>query len=107
YLESLTDGAWQDKEIAPHFLDVTQKETERMIRLVNDLLQLSRMDGKEFALQRKRTDFVEYFHRVIDRFEMHKAEGFQLERHLPQGKLFVWVDEDKITQVLDNILSNA
>src|SRR5699024_7833494 len=47
YLEALTDGAWQDKNIAPKFLKVTQEETERMIRLVNDLLQLSRMDQKE------------------------------------------------------------
>src|SRR5699024_2130454 len=53
YLEALSDGAWQDKEIAPNFLQVTQKETERMIRLVNDLLQLSKMDSKEYALQRK------------------------------------------------------
>src|SRR5699024_2439335 len=37
YLEALTDGAWEDKEIAPKFLSVTQNETERMIRLVNDL----------------------------------------------------------------------
>lgn len=107
YLEALTDGAWQDKEIAPQFLEVAQKETERMIRLVNDLLQLSRMDNKEFSLQRKRTEFVDYFHRIIDRFEVYKTEGLTLERHLPQSKLFVWMDEDKITQILDNILSNA
>ena len=40
YLEALSEGAWQDKEIAPNFLNVAQNETERMIRLVNDLLQL-------------------------------------------------------------------
>src|SRR5699024_10977156 len=44
YLEALTDGAWKDEEIAPRFLEVTQNETERMIRMVNSLLQLSRMD---------------------------------------------------------------
>jgi len=107
YLEALTDGAWQDQEIAPKFLSVTQQETERMIRLVNDLLQLSRMDNKEFSLQRKRTDFVEYFHRIIDRFEMHKAESLKLERYFLEEKLYVWMDEDKMTQILDNILSNA
>src|SRR5690625_3837131 len=107
YLEASTDGAWKDVEIAPKFLDVTQQETERMIRLVNDLLQLSRMDNKEFSLQRKRMDFVEFFHQIIDRFEMHKAEDLKLERHLPKGKLHVWMDRDKMTQVLDNILSNA
>src|SRR5690625_6883875 len=47
YLEALSDGAWEDKEIAPRFLSVTQNETERMIRLVNDLLQLSRMEDRK------------------------------------------------------------
>src|SRR5699024_3317166 len=41
YMEALTEGAWEDKDIAPRFLQVAQNETERMIRMVNDLLQLS------------------------------------------------------------------
>src|SRR5699024_9551017 len=51
YLEALTDGAWQDESIAPKFLEVTQTETERMIRMVNSLLQLSRIDSDRDALQ--------------------------------------------------------
>lgn len=69
YLEALGDGAWKDENIAPRFLDVTQNETERMIRMVNDLLQLSKMDHKDFRLERERTNFTNYFHYVIDRFE--------------------------------------
>lgn len=107
YLEALTDGAWQDKEIAPKFLSVTQNETERMIRLVNDLLQLSRMDSKEQTVHRKRIDFISYFHHIIDRFEMNTTHEIALKRQLPHGKFFVWLDEDKMTQVLDNIISNA
>lgn len=107
YLEALTDGAWKDKEIAPKFLHVTQNETERMIRLVNDLLQLSRMDQKEYVLQRERTEFIAYFHHIIDRFEMNVTEKITFERDLPKGRYFVWLDKDKMTQVLDNIISNA
>src|SRR5699024_428852 len=44
YIEALQEGAWQDEEIAPKFLSVTRAETDRMGRLVEDLLQLSRMD---------------------------------------------------------------
>ena len=40
YLEALSDGAWKDETIAPNFLNVAQNETERMIRLVNDLLEV-------------------------------------------------------------------
>ncbi|MFD2627363.1 cell wall metabolism sensor histidine kinase WalK [Oceanobacillus kapialis] len=107
YIEALNDGAWKDKEIAPRFLDVAQNETDRMIRMVNDLLQLSKMDAKEYPLQKERTEFVSYFHQIIDRFEMNIPEHITLQRDLPRGKYLVWLDKDKMTQVLDNIISNA
>lgn len=107
YLEVLSDGTWKDEELAPRFLEVVQKETERMIRLVNDLLQLSRMDNKEYSFQRKRVDFIEYFHRVIDRLEMNLTESIIFKRNLPKDKYYVWIDEDRMTQILDNIISNA
>ncbi|MFC7319863.1 cell wall metabolism sensor histidine kinase WalK [Halobacillus campisalis] len=107
YLEALTDGAWEDKEIAPRFLDVTQNETDRMIRLVNDLLQLSKMDRKDTGLFKEKVEFIEYFSHVIDRFEMHKDQKNEFKRLLTEQSLYVWIDKDKITQVLDNIISNS
>lgn len=107
YIEALTDGAWQDKDIAPKFLGVAQNETERMIRMVNDLLQLSKMDSKEHPLKRERIEFIGLFHHIIDRFEMNLPEHISFIRALPKGKYHVWLDKDKMTQVLDNIISNA
>ncbi|USK39020.1 cell wall metabolism sensor histidine kinase WalK [Cytobacillus firmus] len=107
YLEALADGAWQDEEIAPNFLDVTQNETERMIRLVNDLLQLSKMDSKDYRLSKDWIDFIFFYNRIIDRFEMTKQQNVTFERRLPDHSAFVEIDEDKLTQVLDNIISNA
>ena len=107
YLEALAEGAWQDENIAPQFLDVTQNETERMIRLVNDLLQLSKMDSKDYRFNKDWVDFILFFHKIIDRFEMTKNINVTFQRFLPDKALFVEVDQDKITQVLDNIISNA
>ncbi|MGA9288289.1 MAG: cell wall metabolism sensor histidine kinase WalK [Anaerobacillus sp.] len=107
YLEALQDGALQDAEIAPRFLSVAQNETERMIRLVNDLLQLSKMDKKETRLEFTELDFVEMFDHVLDRFEMSKRENIEIVRQLPRVAIYTRVDKDKMTQVLDNILSNA
>ncbi|MCA1054915.1 cell wall metabolism sensor histidine kinase WalK [Rossellomorea aquimaris] len=107
YLEALAEGAWQDETIAPQFLNVTQNETERMIRLVNDLLQLSKMDSKDYRFNTDWIDFVLLFHGIIDRFEMTKNVNVTFERHLPDEAMFVEIDQDKITQVLDNIISNA
>ncbi|RDY71358.1 cell wall metabolism sensor histidine kinase WalK, partial [Halobacillus trueperi] len=107
YIEALNDGAWQDPDIAPRFLDVTQNETDRMIRLVNDLLQLTKMDHKETSLMKDRVEFVSFFDHVIDRFEMNKNEKVEFVRNLSNKNMYVWMDKDKITQVLDNIISNA
>lgn len=107
YLEALQDGAVSDPQLATKFLDVTQMETERMIRLVNDLLQLSRLDTKDYKINLQRTDYVAFCDRIIDRFEMSKKQNIQFVRKLPKGTFYVQVDRDKLTQVIDNILSNA
>jgi two-component system, OmpR family, sensor histidine kinase VicK len=107
YLEALAEGAWQDKAIAPRFIEVVQTETERMIRLVNDLLQLSKLDSKDYKLNKSWVNFSEYFHKVIDRFELTKSENITFVRKIPKEAIFIEIDKDKITQVLDNIISNA
>lgn len=107
YLESLAEGLWRDEEIAPRFIEVVQTETERMIRLVNDLLQLSKLDSKDYKLNKSWVNFSRYFHKVIDRFELTKNENVTFVRKIPEEAIFIEIDEDKITQVLDNIISNA
>ncbi|HEO8420291.1 cell wall metabolism sensor histidine kinase WalK [Niallia sp. FSL W8-0635] len=107
YVEALYDGAWKDEELAPKFLNVTQNETERMIRLVNDLLQLSKLDSRDYQLNKELVDFIVFYNRIIDRFELTKQQNVSFIRKLPKKAAFVEIDEDKLTQVLDNIISNA
>lgn len=107
YLEALAEGAWKDEEIAPSFLSVTQNETERMIRLVNDLLQLSKMDSKDYRLKTGWVNFNKFYDHIIDRFEMSKNVDITFKRDLPKEAYFVDIDEDKITQVLYNVISNS
>ncbi|AYC28403.1 cell wall metabolism sensor histidine kinase WalK [Paenisporosarcina cavernae] len=107
YLEALTDGAWQDTDLAPTFLDVTQTETERMIRLVNELLQLSKMDSRDYDLNEEIVEFNKFFNRIIDRFELSKSQHVHFVRIIPNEEYFVEIDTDKLTQVIDNIISNA
>lgn len=107
YLEALADGAWKDEEIAPAFLHVTQTETERMIRLVEDLLKLSRMDSRDYDLNKEWVEFNVFLNSIIDRFEFSKSQDVNFRRLLPPTDLFVEIDTDKMTQVIDNIISNA
>ncbi len=108
YLEALSDGVWKDEEMAPRFLQVTQNETERMIRLVTDLLSLSKMDSQDYRLYAEWYNFTAIYSHVIDRFELSKPQSIIFHREFSsEESLFVWVDQDKMIQVLDNIISNA
>lgn len=114
YLEALSDGAWRDEEIAPQFLKVTQEETNRMIRMVQDLLDLSRMDSGKANLQLEVINLNELFHHVLDRFEMmlntttdNPVKDYTIVREITKQDIWVEADADKIMQVLDNILNNA
>ncbi|WP_078393239.1 cell wall metabolism sensor histidine kinase WalK [Shouchella patagoniensis] len=108
YLEALADGAMDDKEIAPHFLGVTQNETDRMIRLVNDLLQLSKMDSQDYQLSTHWVELGSFLHSIVERFEMIvKDKNIYFHRHIVKQPTYVKIDTDKMTQVLDNIVSNA
>ncbi|PRO64366.1 cell wall metabolism sensor histidine kinase WalK [Alkalicoccus urumqiensis] len=108
YLEALQDGAMQDPDIAPQFLSVTANETDRMIRLVNDLLQLSKMDGRDEQMQMTEVDAPQLVNHIVDRFEMStKNQEIQFKRKIPEQDITVFGDRDKLTQLMDNIVSNA
>ncbi|WP_408608667.1 cell wall metabolism sensor histidine kinase WalK [Exiguobacterium flavidum] len=107
YLEALAEGAYQDEELAPRFLETTQNETERMIRLVNDLLQLSKMDSKEYKMNKVRFDYIQFLSDIIDRHDMTKPEKIRFRRKIMKRKVYVRADQDKMIQVVDNILTNA
>ncbi len=117
YIEALNDGAWKDPSIAPHFLQVTQEETERMIRMINDLLSLSRMDRGVAKMDLEWVNLNDFVSHVLNRFDMivkkdaekdgktHKK--YSIKRDLKQQDLWVEIDTDKMMQVIDNIMNNA
>ncbi|APB30601.1 MULTISPECIES: cell wall metabolism sensor histidine kinase WalK [Vagococcus] len=110
YIEALLDGAWQEPEVAPQFLKVTQEETNRMIRMINDLLQLSRMDANKIELQKELVNLNEMFNYVLDRFDMvikDSEKNYVIKREFTQRAIWVDIDTDRMIQVLDNILNNA
>ncbi|MFB5663287.1 cell wall metabolism sensor histidine kinase WalK [Alteribacillus sp. HJP-4] len=108
YLEALEDGAMADEKLGPRFLKVTQNETERMIRLVNDLLQLSKMDSDDLALTFETVDLSELLRQISERFEMiTKDKNIDFYKELPRHPIYVDMDKDKMIQVFDNIVSNA
>lgn len=118
YIEALNDGAWKDPEVAPSFLKVTQDETDRMIRMINDLLSLSRMDSGTAKLDLELVNLNELFTYILDRFDMmiknetgegheKRPKNYSIKREFTQRDLWVEIDPDKFIQVIDNIMNNA
>jgi len=113
YIEALTDGAWKDPELAPRFLEVTQGETDRMIRMIQDLLHLSRIDTGRSELEIEIVDIREMFDYVLERFEMllkseeYENSDYEIKKDLVNDPIFVEIDPDRFMQVLDNIMNNA
>jgi len=110
YIEALSEGAWKDEEVAPNFLKVTLDETDRMIRMINDLLNLSRMDTGNTQLQLEYVNFNELVNFVLDRFDMmvgNQEKNYTIKREFTQRDLWVEIDTDKVIQVIDNIMNNA
>jgi len=108
YLESLEDGAIGDPELASRFLRVTLQEAERMNRLINDLLLLSRLDAKETRFHKQAVDLREMLEEVADRFSIPcEKKGIRLALQVSGPLPRVYVDRDQIDQVRDNLLSNA
>ncbi|MDH6363570.1 two-component system sensor histidine kinase VicK [Enterococcus sp. PF1-24] len=110
YIEALSEGAWQDEELAPNFLNVTLEETDRMIRMINDLLSLTKMDNGKTTVQKELVNFNEFVNFILDRFDMmvnNQEKKYVIRREFTQRDLWVEADPDKMTQVIDNIMNNA
>lgn len=112
YSEALIDGAWQDNQVAPQFLEVIQSETNRMIRMVGNLLDLSKIDGGQIKPQMELIDFKRIVSHILDRFEFTldseaESKKYKIERQFTTRELYLEIDQDRMTQVIDNIMSNA
>ncbi|WEK54215.1 MAG: cell wall metabolism sensor histidine kinase WalK [Candidatus Cohnella colombiensis] len=108
YAEALGDGALEEPPLADRFVGVIRSETERMIRLVTDLLHLSRFDSGRNQLRGQKTDLSEMLEEVVDRFSFQLRQKAITASVKVEHKLKgVWIDRDGIDQVLDNLVSNA
>ncbi|HEY0828038.1 MAG TPA: histidine kinase dimerization/phospho-acceptor domain-containing protein, partial [Bacilli bacterium] len=108
YLEALEDGAIEDAPLAHRFVGVTRNETERMIRLVTDLLHLSRLDSKQAIITKEATQIDNMLEEVADRFSFQlQQRAIEILINVEQGIKPIMLDPDQIDQVLDNLVSNA
>ncbi len=106
-IETLQDGALDDREGRGALLDSMQRESERLIRLVNDLLVLARANAGTLGMELQTLDLAE-----LVRARCHQLGGLAARRGVglavtgAEGAM-VRGDADRLAQVLDNLLDNA
>ena len=110
YLEALDEGALYEP-VAPDFIKVSLDETNRMMRMVTDLLHLSRIDNATSHLDVELINFTAFITFILNRFDKIRAQDqdkkYELVRDYPSTSVWLEIDTDKMTQVIDNILNNA
>ena len=110
YLEALDEGALYDP-VAPDFIKVSLDETNRMMRMVTDLLHLSRIDNATTKLDIELINFTAFITFILNRFDKMRNQDeekkYELVRDYPITSVWIEIDTDKMTQVIDNILNNA
>ena len=110
YLEALDEGALYEP-VAPDFIKVSLDETNRMMRMVTDLLHLSRIDNATTQLDVELINFTAFITFILNRFDKMRGQDqekkYELVRDYPINSVWIEIDTDKMTQVIDNILNNA
>ncbi|HHA7882779.1 TPA: cell wall metabolism sensor histidine kinase VicK [Streptococcus pneumoniae] len=110
YLEALDEGALCET-VAPDFIKVSLDETNRMMRMVTDLLHLSRIDNATSHLDVELINFTAFITFILNRFDkmkgQEKEKKYELVRDYLINSIWMEIDTDKMTQVVDNILNNA
>lgn len=108
YTETLLDGALENKEYTVNFLKVIDSESERMTRLVKDLLQLSKLDYDKMEWNMKRLNMLTVIRDCVVKMEISAKLKNQDIAFEALGELCeINGDKDRIEQVIINIISNA
>ena len=107
FLEAMTDGTIPPED-RDGYIEIVLAENRRMTVMVNDLLDLARIESGQYKLSLSTFELNELIARTILTFEARiAAKGFDMNVSLPEEQVFVEADQQRITQVLHNLVDNA
>ena len=107
-VETLRAGAVDDFDVRDDFLATVEQETDRLIRLVSDLLLLSRVDSAALTLKREALELAPLFQAISERLSPQaEAKGLTVQAEIDTAAPPAWADRDRLEQILVNLLDNA
>ncbi|MCI0531715.1 MAG: phosphate regulon sensor histidine kinase PhoR [candidate division Zixibacteria bacterium] len=108
YVEALQDGAINEKNQAKEFLSIIWRHSERMNKLITDLLLLSQLEAEGFPLRKEKFDIKSLIAEVVDQFQqMARKKSVKLDYSVEGEIDSLYADRDRINQVLSNLIDNA
>ncbi len=108
FAETLREEGFQDSEQANRYLSVIEENTDRLVRLVGDLVRLSSIELGRHPVRVEAVLLKGLVHKAVQSFEVRAREkGVALTSEIPEGLPPVMVDPDRLTEILFNLLDNA
>ncbi|MGG3800126.1 two-component system histidine kinase PnpS [Metabacillus fastidiosus] len=108
FSETLLDGALSDEETAEYFLAIILKESDRLQTLIQDLLDLSKIEQQGFELSFRHCDLREIFEEIHILLKSKAIEKeLELSVNLPESDLFIMGDLYRLKQIFINLINNA
>lgn len=90
------------------YLTIINNESDRLVRLINDLLDLNKLEAKSIKFLPKKIEYISLVTQVVFRLqELAHEKGLGLEVEWPETEIYIHADRDKINQVLVNLINNA
>ena len=108
FVETLRGSAKDDAAARDHFLSIMQTDADRMARLIDDLLSLSRIEMRQHVAPRDTVDIADVARSVADGLETNADEaGIAIVLPPPEGASTVIGDRDDLAQLIQNLVQNA
>lgn len=107
FAETLLGGAVDDPDTAKSFLQIIYDESERLDRLIGDILALSKIESKRIPLNFSPIELNSFVERALQMMETTAAKKHIALEARVDGELYIEADEDRLMQILINLLSNG
>ncbi len=108
YAEKVRDITYKNKEKREKDLDVIISESDRLNGLVNDLVEMSKIDSKKTELTLTKYDLTDQVHEVMKRYSLaQEKDGYTFNVNVPDKKIMIEADRKQLDQVFYNLINNA
>jgi signal transduction histidine kinase len=107
HIEALREGLAEDADARNASLEVIRTESDRLARLVGDVLDLARLDARQFTLEEDEVEMPRLVEQAYQAFsEEARRRGIEYERTV-QAEPVIHTDGDRVLQIVSNLLGNA